>query len=242
MKVLPDGFSLRWLGHSAFFLRTKEGLRVLIDPWLEAPTSPQGIKEEILQEGVDLIFLTHGHSDHVGNTVEIAKKTSCKIVCIYEIMLYLVRQGIPQERLLGINKWGAIEEKDIKAWMVNAIHSSGIDVGKDVYPGGEAAGYVFRLGEDFYMYHTGDTGPSGDIEVIKDIFSPQLVLISMGGYFTMDPEIAAYFIKKLDPEWILPIHWGTFPLLAGTPEELKEKVEEKYKEKILFLKPGDLIS
>lgn len=240
MGVLK-GTRITWYGHAAFFIQSPEGLKILIDPWLDNPTAPPGAKEAVIPKGVDVILLTHGHSDHVGNTVEIAKATNAKVVAIYELMLFLSRQGLDENQLVGMNKWGSYTIGDLTATMVEATHSSGADVGGEVFVGGEAAGFVLTFKNGDVVYHAGDTGFTGTEDVIRDLFHPTVALVPIGDLFTMGPRLAAHFIKKIDPSVVVPIHWGTFPLLTGTPEALIEALGETWENRVKTLNPGQTL-
>ncbi len=233
------GTRLTWYGHAAFSIRSPSGLRVLVDPWLENPKAPPGARDQVIQEGVDVILLTHGHSDHVGNTVEIAKATGAKVVAIYELMLFLARQGVPEEQLVGMNKWGSYRQGDLVATMVEATHSSGADVGGEVFVGGEAAGFVLAFDNGDVIYHAGDTGFTGTEEIIRDLFRPTVALVPIGDLFTMGPRLAAHFVRRVDPQVVVPIHWGTFPLLTGTPEALLKELGSAWKDRVRVLQPGE---
>lgn len=242
MSQLPENMKVQWLGHSGFSIVSPGGLKILIDPWFEHPLKVEGAKEKAIEDGIDIILLTHGHSDHIGNTVEIAKATKCKVVAIYEVMLFLAQQGVPQEQLVGINKGGTFREGDLRATMVDASHSAGIDVdGKVVASGGEAAGFILRFDANYTVYHAGDTALlPGLKETITDVFHPDLLMVPIGDLFTMGPELAAIFTKKVDPKIVIPIHWGTFPLLTGTPEKFAEELGD-LKDRLVTLTVGQTI-
>jgi L-ascorbate metabolism protein UlaG (beta-lactamase superfamily) len=226
--------SLTWLGHSAFKIESPSGKTLLIDPWLDNPKAPPGAKE-ISQ--VDLILVTHGHSDHVGNTVEVSKRTSATVVCIYELYLFLQSQGITNA--VGINKGGTIDVDGIRVTMVDAKHSSDIDVsGKVVTAGGEAAGYVIRFENGFALYHAGDTALFGDMKFIGKLYHPDVALLPIGDLYTMGPREAAVACDLIKPKHIVGMHYGTFPVLAGTPQQLKKYLHTKMKSRVVELEPG----
>jgi L-ascorbate metabolism protein UlaG (beta-lactamase superfamily) len=226
--------SVTWLGHSAFRFDSPAGQVLLVDPWLDNPKAPSGVKE---LERVDMIFVTHGHGDHLGNTVEIARRTNARVVAIYEVALYLQKQGLA--RVEGINIGGSVEIDGIKTTMVHAQHSSGLEPGGEMLAGGEPAGYVIRFQNDFAIYHAGDTGLFGDMKLIADLYAPDLVILPIGGYFTMGPGEAALACRLLKPQYILGMHYGTFPILAGTPDDLRKQLPAAMKRKVLKLEPGE---
>lgn len=232
-----EQLSITWFGHSAFLLKAPGGKSVLVDPWLDNPKAPAGAKGIA---PVDLILLTHGHSDHIGNAIEVARRTKATVIAIYEISLYLQKHSVPAAQ--GMNKGGTMRVDGLNVTMVDAKHSSGIDVDGTVIPGGEPAGFVVEFENGFRVYHAGDTSVFGDMKLIADLYKPQLVLLPIGGLYTMDPREAAYACKLLRPEYIAGMHYGTFPVLAGTPTELRNNLPAAMKKRVIELVPGQPVS
>ena len=228
---------LTWYGHSAFLMQAPNGKAVLVDPWLDNPKAPQGAKDIA---PVELVLITHGHSDHVGNAVEIAKRTQANVVSIYEICLYLQSQGISKAQ--GMNKGGTMTVDGINVTMVDALHSSDLDVGGAVVPGGEAAGFVIQFENGFKVYHAGDTAVFSDMKLIANLYKPQLVMLPIGGLYTMGPREAAYACGLMKPQRIIGMHYGTFPVLTGTPTELKKHLAAPFKKKLIELQPGETVT
>ena len=236
-KSKKEKLNLTWFGHSAFLLKAPLGRSVLIDPWLENPKAPPGAKA---MTPVDLILVSHGHSDHVGNTIEIAQRTNATVISIYEISLYLQKQGVVNAQ--GMNKGGTMSVDGLKVTMVDARHSSDLDVGGTVVPGGEPAGFVVEFENGFRMYHAGDTAVFGDMRIIADLYKPQLAILPIGGLYTMDPREAAYACTLLKPKYVVGMHYGTFPVLAGTPTELKKYLPASLRKIVVELEPGRPVS
>lgn len=230
-----DGVKVKYYGHAAFRLISPEGKVIFIDPWLSNPKSPGKDYDR-----VDLILITHGHGDHLGDTVEVAKKTDALVVGIYEISVYLNSKGV--QKVQGMNKGGTLEFDSIKVTMTDATHSSGIDEGGRILPGGEPAGFIITFENGFKVYHMGDTGLFGSLQFIGELYKPDLVFIPIGSLFTMGPEEAAYAVNVLKPRYAIPMHWGTFPPLTGKPEKFMEKVMEYgVKTEVVVLNPGEEI-
>ncbi|HMI28279.1 MAG TPA: metal-dependent hydrolase [Gaiellaceae bacterium] len=210
--------SLTWLGHASFRLDTPGGKRVYVDPWFDNPKCPDSEKEP---ERCDVIAVTHGHSDHVGSVVELSKKFGpLPIVAMVELKGWLQGQGAQTDEMPGPNKGGTVEAEGIKFTLTNAFHSSSSDDGAYL---GEAAGLVVGLEDGTTIYFAGDTCVFGDMQLIGRIYSPDVAVLPIGGHFTMDPREAAVACELLGARRVVPSHYGTFPLLAGTPDELRQQ-------------------
>jgi L-ascorbate metabolism protein UlaG (beta-lactamase superfamily) len=210
--------SLTWLGHASFRLDTGGGKRVYIDPWFDNPKCPESEKDP---ERCDVIAATHGHGDHVGSAVELSKKFGpLPVVAMVELKGWLKQQGAAVDDLPGPNKGGTVEAEGLKFTLTNAFHSSAADDGTYL---GEAAGLVVELEDGKTIYFAGDTCVFGDMQLIGRIYSPDLAVLPIGGHFTMGPREAAVACELLGVQRVLPCHYGTFPLLSGTPDQLKEQ-------------------
>jgi L-ascorbate metabolism protein UlaG (beta-lactamase superfamily) len=213
---MPD-VPVTWLGHASFRLDTPAGKRVYVDPFLSGnPKCPASEQEP---EQVDVIGLTHGHGDHVGDTVELSKKFKPEIVAMIELKTWLGQQGAEVGETPGFNKGGTVEAGGVKFTLVNAFHSSASDNCDYL---GEAAGLVLTFENGTTIYFAGDTCVFRDMQLIGRIYSPDVAVLPIGGHFTMDPREAAVACELLGTKRVVPCHFGTFPLLAGTPDELKQ--------------------
>ncbi len=227
---------LTWLGHSTFQIRTPGGKTLLVDPWLSGnPACPQSFKDQ--PPKADALLLTHAHGDHISDAVEIGRQTGTKIVSIFEIYLWLAnKKGVPGA--IGMNKGGTIEVVDgVKATMVHALHSCGIQDGDQVIYGGEACGWVIRMENGFTVYHAGDTMIFSDMQLIAELWQPDLALLPIGDFYTMDPRQAARAARMLGVKHVIPMHWGTFEALPGKPEHLRQHLQGTGIE-VLELQPG----
>ena len=207
--------SLTWLGHAAFRLDTPGGKRIYIDPFLANPKCPESEKEP---ERIDVIAVTHGHGDHVGDTVALSKKFRPEIVAIVELKGWLGQQGAEVGQMPGPNKGGTYEAAGCKFTLVNAFHSSSSDDGAYL---GEPTGIVLELEDGRTIYFAGDTCVFGDMQLIGRIYRPRIAVLPIGDHFTMGPREAAVALELLGSPRCVPCHWGTFPLLTGTPDELR---------------------
>jgi len=223
--------TLTWLGHASFRVDTPGGKRVYIDPFLNG--NPKCPENEQQPERVDLIGITHGHGDHVGDTVELAKKHSCDVVAPVELAGWLDQQGV--EKTQGPNKGGTGALEGVKLTFVNAFHSSSTDDGTYA---GEPCGIVLTLEDDTKVYFAGDTCVFGDMQLIGRLYSPDVAVLPIGGHFTMDPKEAAVALELLGTKRCVPCHFGTFPILAGTPQELKQLAPDV---DVAEIEPGDSI-
>jgi L-ascorbate metabolism protein UlaG (beta-lactamase superfamily) len=209
------GAPLTWLGHAAFRLDSPGGKRIYVDPFLTGnPTCPES---ERTPERVDLIALTHGHGDHVGDTVELWKQFLPPVIALVELRAWLASQGLPEDAAHGPNKGGTVDVDGVKLTLTDANHSSS---GSDGQYLGEPAGIVLELEDGFTIYFAGDTNVFSSMQLIGSIYQPDVAVLPIGGHYTMAPREAAVALELLGVKRCVPCHYGTFPLLKGTPEEL----------------------
>ena len=211
--------SLTWLGHASFRIDSPGGKRIYVDPWLSGnPKCPQDEQEP---ERVDLIALTHGHMDHVGDTVELAKRFDCPVVALVELRDWLTMQGVAEDtgQEQSPNKGGTTTLDGISITLTEAQHSSSWT---DLTYLGEPAGLVIRLEDGYKLYFAGDTNVFGDMSLIRRLYEPDIAVLPIGDHYTMGPNEAAVALELLGVKRCVPCHWGTFPLLSGTPGRLRE--------------------
>lgn len=229
------GIKLTWLGHATFRIETPGGKTILLDPWVMGnPMCPETEKNV---KKVDVLLCTHGHFDHIGDAVEIAKKHNPIVVGIPELCGWLEKKGVKQTS--AMNKGGTQTVGNIKATMVHADHSCGITDGDEIVYGGEACGYVVEFANGVKIYHAGDTNVFGDMAIIRELYAPDIAMIPIGDHYTMGPREAAYACNLLKPKTVIPMHFGTFPVLTGRPSDLQKLVPQI---EVREMKPGETIS
>jgi len=231
------GNQLQWLGHSTFRITTPSGSVIVVDPWVQSnPACPEAAKKF---DRLDTMLITHGHFDHIADAVELGKKFKPQVVGIYETCAWLESNGVKPTS--GMNKGGTQKVGEIEVTMVHALHSCGIQDGDKIIYGGEACGYIIRLPGGFTVYHAGDTAVFGDMKLIAELYAPELALLPIGDHFTMGPREAAVAIRLLGVRHVVPMHFGTFPVLAGTPDSLRALTKDIAGLEIHALKPGETL-
>jgi len=220
MNVWNRGFTLTWLGHSTFRLVTRTGQVIYFDPWLQS--NPMCPEAERAVERCDLIVLSHAHGDHSADVVRLATRFECPVVCAHEASIFLASKGVTTCSAQG--KSGTQRIGAFAFTMVHATHSSSFqDGGQIVYAGGEA-GFVVTLEDGTKLYHAGDTGLTADMQFTGELYAPEIALLPIGDHYTMGPREAAYAARLVRSKWIVPMHYGTFPALTGTPEALRTEL------------------
>jgi L-ascorbate metabolism protein UlaG (beta-lactamase superfamily) len=238
---LGNGVKLTWLGHATFLLETPGKKRVLIDPWITGnPATPEALRDP---GDLDLILLSHGHSDHTGDVIRLAKeKQPAGVLAMIELADWLESQGV--EKVVGFNKGGSFQSEGITVTLTDAHHSSSVQGpdGSAIYTG-EPAGLLISLENGYRIYFAGDTCVFGDMALIGELYQPHLAMLPIGDFFTMGTREAAKAVELLGVKHVLGMHYGTFPALSGTPQGLRDELAKRSLEDVLVeeLAPGDTL-
>lgn len=225
---------ITYFGHSAFHILTTNGIGIWIDPWLENPLAPS----DIPHLPTDIILVTHGHGDHLGNCIAMARNSSTEVVAIHELQQYLLGKGLPN--VTGMNIGGTYNTKTVRITMTQALHSSSFFEAGEHHYAGCPAGFVIRQEDGPTIYHAGDTGLFGDMAIIGELYQPDIALLPIGDHYVMGPREAAYAARLLKSKTLIPMHYSSFPVLKGTPEQFKEELAKlQVDAKVIALKPNE---
>jgi L-ascorbate metabolism protein UlaG (beta-lactamase superfamily) len=234
---VPNTLSITWLGHSTFVIGLPSGKRIVTDPWLGNPNCPAAFAKPDALNPVDLVLVSHGHSDHTGDVISLARATGAPVACIFELGLYFTDKGLQGVRDMGIG--GTQEVAGVTLTMTQAVHSGSlVEGGRIMYLGG-AAGFIIRAPHTPTIYFAGDTGLFGDMKMIGEIYKPEIAFLPIGDLYTMGPDTAAIAARWLGVRQVVPMHYGTFPVLTGTPEALRDHLKGSGVD-VLELKPGEV--
>ena len=223
---------ITWLGHSAFLIEGRD--RILIDPFLTGNPMAAISADKV---ECDIICVTHGHMDHLGDAVNIARRTGATIAAILEMSEYLEKLGV---KSVGFNLGGTAKIRDTSITMVQALHSSSIGAPGLEFSAAMPVGMVIDSGK--VVYHAGDTAVFGDMKLIGDLYKPDVALLPIGGFYTMDPRQAALAVKLIRPKTVVPMHYNTWDLIKVDPKDFQALVRKQSKTvKVVILKPGEVL-
>ncbi len=221
---------ITWLGHAAFLLEGSK--KILIDPFLtgnpNAPIKPEEVK-------TDVIIVTHGHGDHLGDAIEIAKRNDVPVICIHELSRYLSKKGV---EAVGMNIGGTANFRGIGVTLVQALHSADVEEDDELISTGHAAGAIIEL-DGIKVYHTGDTDVFLDMQLFGELYKPDIMLVPIGDWYTMGIKGAVKALEFVRPRYAIPMHYNTFPVIKQNPEDFKKAVDEAGLEtEVVILNPG----
>jgi L-ascorbate metabolism protein UlaG (beta-lactamase superfamily) len=246
-RLLPDGITLRWFGHATFEVTGNEGQKFLIDPFLaHNPKCPAAWMQEAAKPGAfHALLVTHPHADHFEDALPLLSgDPALKVVCQFEIGNWLKEGGVKDDQIIGMNTGGTITVKDVRITMVPAIHTSSIAEKGGNRALGFPIGYVLRFANGFTIYNAGDTAVTMEMQIVRDLYRPNLVILPIGDFYTMGAEQAAYALNLLQPQFAVGGHWGTWNgMPPGTPEALeKELARYPLKTQLIKLNPGETLT
>lgn len=231
-----SNLSYTWLGHATLAFQTPGGKRLIVDPWISTnPSCPESARKV---GALDLMLITHGHGDHTGDAVTLARSSGAHVIAPYEISVWMQQKGI--KNVTGMNPGGTIKAMGLSISMVPAMHSSSLeDEGRTLYMG-LATGYVITFEDGLTIYIAGDTSVFGDMRLIAEQFHPSIAFLPVGDLFTMGPTQAAMACELLSVTRVMPTHYGTFPALTGTPAALRQLVSARGVE-VMEVEPGQTV-
>jgi L-ascorbate metabolism protein UlaG (beta-lactamase superfamily) len=229
------GARITWLGHATVLVQTGRGTNILIDPFIAQ--NPKYPKDFVLPAKIHYVLLTHGHSDHISDAAPVAARHNSTVVAIYELAAYIANKGVANT--IGMNLGGTVQLDDVAATMVEAKHSSAAQDEQGTHDVGVAAGFVLTIADGPVLYHAGDTTVFSDMKLIRELYRPEVAMLPIGGHYTMGPREASMAVRLLEPKMVLPLHFGTFPPLTGTPDQLAALVDANVQ--VVRLAPGESI-
>jgi L-ascorbate metabolism protein UlaG (beta-lactamase superfamily) len=247
---------ITWYGHAAFGITTPKGKVLMIDPWLKNPSNPAAKNNHDPVNDIkktDYILITHGHFDHVGNAVELAKKTGARLVTNYELGTNMAKLlGYPKDQmgfdtLFNIGGTITIADGEVTVHMTPAIHSSGLQIPNagpnepDIVYGGTAAGFVIKIKNGPTIYDTGDTAYFSDMKLIGRHYHPDIALINIGGHFDMEPDMAVMAAEAVKARYVIPHHYATFPVLTQDPGPFAKAIRKHHMTPVV-MKPGETVT
>jgi L-ascorbate metabolism protein UlaG (beta-lactamase superfamily) len=233
---LLKGTRVTWLGHATVLVQLPSGVNLLIDPFIEH--NPKYPRNFILPEKIDYVLLTHAHMDHIADTIPVAQKHGATVLAMVELAGYFASKGVA--KTVGFNLGGTVKLPGVAVTLVEAKHSSSIEEGNSILYMGIAGGLILTIENGPVLYHAGDTTVFRDMELIRELYAPDVAMLPIGGHYTMGPKEAALAIRYLQPQLVLPLHWGTFPPLVGTPQELAKLVSDP--ETVALVAPGEQLA